>query len=318
MNKNKIIILAISLIFVLTGGVILLYNIDPDKKNNVNVPVTSVSQDAHASGFGSEGARVDSQITLAMPDNKVDEVYQYLRDTYGTHDNLLKNAFPDLDLNGQSQEDVSEFVDDYYETPDFDFFHSMSSVRHRHRSNLVNPEDVKNGRELIQVKTTPFGRFDLRTEVKFLVQPLKDDIHPLVGIVDDKQRTDFKNVLTNIGINPYNLRHIFSLRQVRRRVYLNWGTENFFSFSVDTGEARMLWGVGKFASVDLGLVEKVYTPAGVEKREKMVEIKNFILKDLQDHFPYLAQNSDDKYNIIINQLSSQIPKFKLLFKLWAI
>jgi len=319
MNIKSLTVIILS--FMVLVGIIL--SADPERKQSITGAATGASfnQDTHAArGVGTESARVDSQITLKIPEGKAPEIYRYLRDTYTNNNKLIKKAFPDLDLYGQTQEDISQFTDEYFETPNFDMYYGLNTVRHRSRINTINADDRKSGRELVQIKTTVPGKFDIRTELKFDVETnnkykTPDGLHPLISLIDKYQREDFKKALTTVGMNPYDLKYIFTIVQTRSRVYMNWGAENFLSFSVDEGYTKALWAEGNFSSIDIGLVETVYTEADEAKREKMWEIRDFIVKDLQDHFPDLKQETSDKYNIILDQLAQEIPKFKLLFRL---
>jgi hypothetical protein len=281
----------------------------------------SVNQDSHAArSFGTDSARVDSQITLSIPPDQVDAVYEYLWETYGGKDHLLQTTFPNIRLSGQPQTDISIFTDQYFDTPHLDLYYNQNSARYRFRVNTTNPDDRKSGRELVQVKATPPGAFDLRTELKYEVKANKtkyegvDDRHPLIRLIKNAQREDFKKAFTEATIDPYSLRHIFTIVQERRRIYLNWDTQNFLSFSVDRGGGNFLWARGSFASVDLGLVEIAYTEADETKRKSMWEIREAILKDLQEKFPDLSINSESKYAIVLKQLIEQIPFLPTLVK----
>ena len=275
----------------------------------------SAEQDLHAArGFGSESARVDSQITLKIPAGQADSVYQYLKGKYAGQGNILAGQFPGLDLRGQDMSDVSIFTDSYYDTPDLVLFRSKNSARHRLRVNTTNPDDRKSGRELVQVKITPPDRFVVRSELKYKVsssyswnQGSTGSHPPLWKIVARGQREDFKKQFADAGLDPLALRHITTIRQSRSRVYINMGSTNILSFSVDQGSTSMLWAKGSFASVDIGLVEIAYTETGEEKRQLMWKIREALIADLKQHFPGLVQNSDSKYGLVLEQLIRQIP-----------
>jgi hypothetical protein len=278
----------------------------------------AVNQDTHAArGFGSESARVDSQITLKIPNGQAPAVYQYLKEKYVGKENFLQNQFPGIHLSGQPLSDVSIFTDEYYDTPTLDLYKNQNSTRHRVRVNTTNPDDRKNGRELVQVKVTPPGQFDIRTELKYEVkvpQGFKDEPHPLIRLIAKKQRDEFKDVFKKAGINPYDLKRIFTIKQTRSRVYINLDNQNILSFSVDEGGAGILWAQGSFSSMDVGLVEVAYTEADEAKRKMLWDIRNAMLQDLQDHFPDLTVNSDSKYGIILGDLMQQIRAIPFLLK----
>ena len=282
------------------------------------------NQETHeAKGYGTNAARVDSQITLKIPEGKAQEVFSYIKETYAGNNDLLKNAFPALDLKGQEKIDIIEFTDEYFDTPNLDLYRNKNSVRHRHRLNTTDPNDRKSGRELIQMKVTPPGRFDMRTELKFKVEKklknqLKrkdlDNNNQLLRFVNINSRANFKDALTKVGIDPYSLRLIITNHQRRSRVYVNWGNENTFSFSVDEYEATLLGLKASACSVDVGRCEKPYTAANEAKRKVMRDVTDFMVADLKTHFPELEQNNEDKYNILLHQILAQLPCLEFLIK----
>lgn len=280
----------------------------------------AISQDRHeAHGYGADSARVDSQITFRIPDGQAGAVYEYLKGKYVGQSGILKEQFPELNLHGQPMSDVSIFTDEYYDTPTLDLYRTTNSTRHRIRVNTTNPEDRKSGRELVQMKLTPPSQFTLRSEYKYKVKrsgkhKTLDDMHPLLYLISKAQREDFKKVFTDAGIDPYTLKHVFTIRQTRSRGYFNWDDTNIMSFSVDEGSAGVLWAKGSFASVDLGLVEIAYTEADEARRQKMWEIRDAIVEDLLEHFPGLTQTSNSKYGIVLTQLMHEIPLIPALFR----
>jgi hypothetical protein len=285
-------------------------------------PEFAIHHERHAArGFGADSARVDSQITFRIPDGKAGAVYEYLKGKYVGQSGVLADRFPSLDLHGQPMSDVSLFTDQYFDTPTLTLYRTRNSARHRIRINTTNPEDRKSGRELVQLKVTPPGEFTLRNEFKYKVeahsasQKSFDDVHPLLRLVSKPQRDDFKKVFKDARIDPYSLAHVFTIRQTRSRGYLNWGDTNIMSFSVDEGSAGVLWAQGRFASVELGLVEVAYTEADDARRQKMWEIRDAIVEDLLQQFPDLKQTTNSKYGIVLSQLIQQMPMLPLVFRL---
>lgn len=285
-------------------------------------PDFAIHQDQHAArGFGADSARVDSQITFRIPDGEAGAVYEYLKAKYVGQSGVLRERFPDLDLHGQPMSDVSLFTDEYFDTPTLTLFRTRNSARHRTRINTTDPDDRKSGRELVQVKVTPPGQFTLRNEFKYKVKPPSeraksfDDVHPLIRLVSKSQREDFKRVFREADIDPYSLSHVFTIQQTRSRGYLNWGDTNILSFSVDEGSASALWAEGRFASVDLGLVEVAYTEADEAKRQKMWEIRDAVVEDLLARFPRLVQTTNSKYGLVLSQIIRQRPLLPVLFRL---
>lgn len=318
MNKIKWLSIIFGVLILIGLGALLVLPLPlPAKNIDFNINVNQNSHDA--TGFGSSAARLDSQITLAIPNNQADAVYQYLKDTYVGKDNILKETFPDIHLAGQSLSDVSIFTDEYYDTRHLDLYKNENSARHRRRLNTTNPADKKSGRELIQVKVTPPGRFDYRSELKYEVERPKrvesvDDTHPLIGLVIPAQRSDFKKLFTDVSIDPVRLRHIVTIQQTRSRVYINWDDVNIISFSVDKGSGNILWAQAGFSSVDIGLVEVAYTAADEAKRKVMWAIRDALVKDLKDHFSGMEQAADSKYGIVLTGLMRRINLIPYLIK----
>jgi hypothetical protein len=272
---------------------------------------SNIDQAPHDAGFGSDAARIDSQITFKIPEGQADALYQYLRTKYFPEKIVTMEQFPGVRLIGQEMSDVSVFTDQYFDTPNLDLYKNTNSARYRLRINTTDSHDRKSGRELIQIKVTPPGQFDLRNELKYKLSrsaqyQMRDGRLPFVRYVSGGKRADFIEVFAKAGIDANTLRHILTITQTRSRVYVNWDKKNIVSFSVDQGEARILWAKGKFASVDVGLVEKTYTEADESKRKIMWQIRTAMAEDLKKQFPGLTVTSDSKYGIVLGQIIKKI------------
>lgn len=270
------------------------------------------------SGFGSDKARIDSQITLRIPEHQADAVYKYLRDKY-TGKTVTMENLSGVRLIGQEMSDVSVFTDEYFDTPNLDLYRNKNSTRYRLRINTTHSQDRKSGRQLVQVKVTPPGQFDMRNELKYKVkrtaQNNRDNREPFVKFIVGSQRADFIEAFAKAGIDAYSLQHILTITQTRSRVYVNWEDKSIVSFSVDQGSARILWARGKFASVDVGLVENTYTEADEPKRKIMWQIRDAMIKDLVEKFPGLTVNSDSKYSLVLGEIIKHIGYVPTLIKL---
>lgn len=274
----------------------------------------SPSQDTRqiTSNFGTDFSRIDSQITLKIPEGKAQKVYDYLRKTYVDNDKTVKKAFPNFNIKGEPQVDISDFTDDYFDTSYLDLYQSQNTIRFRHRENTVNPADPKSGKELIQIKITPAGRFDLRSELKFKVNNSNPNSSFFLDRIDPALRADFQKAI--FPLTSRDLRPILTLNQKRSRVYLDLDKINFLSFSVDKGQST-IWGkTGQLSSIDIGLVETAYTEADETLRKKFQDINAFVVDDLQKKFPELIKTSEDKYVVILSQIIRQIP----LFRVWRL
>jgi hypothetical protein len=272
---------------------------------------SNIVQAPHDAGFGSDAARIDSQVTLKIPEDQADAVYNYLKSKYSPDKTVTMEQFPGVRLVGQDKSDVSVFTDQYFDTPKLDLYKNANSARYRLRINTTDSHDRKSGRQLVQIKVTPPGQFDLRNELKYKVSrsaqyKMRDGRLPFVRFIAGGNRDDFIEVFAKAGIDANSLRHILTITQTRSRVYVNWDKKNIVSFSVDQGDARILWAGGKFASVDVGLVEKTYTEADESKRKIMWQIRAAMVEDLQRQFPDLTINSDSKYGIVLGQIIKKI------------
>ncbi|HUR27888.1 MAG TPA: hypothetical protein VM509_06865, partial [Planctomycetota bacterium] len=95
----------------------------PAARQQETPPNLTVRSDQHeARGFGTDSARVDSQITMRIPDAQADAVYQYLVDKYVGQTGILAEQFPGIHLSGQKLSDVSVFRDEYFDTPALQLF----------------------------------------------------------------------------------------------------------------------------------------------------------------------------------------------------
>jgi hypothetical protein len=308
-----------SLVFVLVGfGAWFVFY--PEKLEQVNSKTQEsatleADQSTHdARGFGSDSARVDSQITYSIPEGKAEEVYQYLKKKYAGQPHVLTEEFPGLNLSGGKMSDESLFVDVYYDTPNLDLYKTRNSVRFRTRVNTTNPDDRKSGRQLVQVKVTPPGQFEMRSELKFKVETPKKpsalsetQARSLLGVVDSDQREDLARTFIDAEINPFTLRHVFTISQMRKRVYIEWDGKGIMTFSIDTGSASVLWATGRYSSVDMAITEIAYTEGNEEKRKTLWAIRDAFIADLKKQFDGLSQTSDSKYGLVMERLAASIP-----------
>ena len=77
-----------------------------------------------------------------------------------------------------------------------------------------------------------------RGEIKFEIQYPQminnpEDAHPMLAIVKPSHREDFKARLTKLGFDPYSMRPILTMHDIRRWVYVRRNNEPFLSVSFD-------------------------------------------------------------------------------------
>ena len=111
-------------------------------------PLAAQSQEDETDAHGYDKMRIEQEDKLLVPEARKDEVWEYIR-TRLTED---KEFLLSLDPKFTSKWSEELFHDTYFDTPSMQLHAMQSGVRHRKRENLTNPDDVKSGRELMQIK----------------------------------------------------------------------------------------------------------------------------------------------------------------------
>ena len=270
--------------------------------------------DETAHGFDVE--RIESEDKLEIPADRAEELSSYLKE-YADDPSLLKRIDPSL----SSKWSVEWFVDRYFDTPQLDLLASGHGIRHRSRVNLMNQEDRKSGRQLMQIKLNR-GNPDEplnRTEIKFKIRgsgnpKVPDDLHPVLGIIERDQREDFKARVREIGIDPYELRPILTLQQERRRVYISEGDAPLMTLSLDLVSSDRLYKTVQLVELEPELNEIGYTEAGPARRAHMERLREAIMVDLRERFPDMRRDLTPKYNKVFNAFAGAIPFFSYMIR----
>lgn len=268
------------------------------------------------------GVRIEDDYNLQYEVGKSEELVNYLKGKYADDSSFAKSLGPNF-TGSFGDED---FIDTYFDTPSLDLYKRGIGLRHRLRVNRLDPENRKNGRQLIQIKISGDFKFEdkdntgSRNEIKFDVVAKKlsasvDDRHPTIGLVDSGERDEFKARLKELGIDPYKLRPILTLNQRRRRVYINRDDATFISFSMDDVKSSLLWSRTEFSQLEVELNELAYTESDKVSKEKMQEIRSGMIKDLRNKFSYLTHDQSAKYNKAFDLLAAKIPWMKFWIKL---
>jgi hypothetical protein len=270
-------------------------------------PLAQPFADETAHGFDVE--RIESEDKLEIPAERAEELSSYLK-AYADDPSLLARIEPSL----SSTWSVEWFVDRYFDTPQLDLLAHGHGIRHRTRVNLMNQEDRKSGRQLMQIKLNR-GNPDEplnRTEIKFKIEDpgkpkVPDDLHPVIGMIERDQREDFKQRVKEIGIDPYELRPILTLQQERRRVYIKEGDASLMTLSLDFVSADRLYKSVQLVELEPELNEIGYTEAGPVRRAHMEGVREAIMADLQERFPDMRRDLTPKYNKVFNAFAGAIP-----------
>ncbi len=270
--------------------------------------------DVSASGF--DNMRIEQEEKLLVPLEIADEVLAFLEQRYVTD----KARLAELDPHFASTLQEEDFTDVYYDTPGLQLLARESGVRHRTRFNLSDPENRKNGRELMQLKYNNISSNALeRGEIKFAIERKRrpdnpEDAHPMLGIVKDEHRAPFKKRLVEWGLDPQAMRPVLTVRDLRTRVYITKDGQPFLSISFDHARSGLLWAETRFVEIEPELNEIAFTDANPETRRYMESILASIVNDIRAHYPQIQSNLTPKYNKSFSGLEAQIPFLRTLVR----
>ncbi len=274
------------------------------------------AEEADISTGGSNNMRIEEEDKLFVPLEKADEVWKYLYDKYVVNKEEIKKLDPLFETYNTDE----EFTDTYFDTPDLKLLAMQSGVRYRYRVNLTNPNDVKSGRELMQIKLGGISSNPLqRGEFKFNIrhpQEIKntDDAHPMLAMVEQSQRQDFKQQLTALGLDPYAMRPILTVYDFRKRIYFEKDGTPFFSISFDNTSANMWWAKTNFFEIEPELNEITFTEADSNTRKYMEEVLGRVTSDIKAQFPFIHTDLAPKYNKSFKYIEAQLPFTRFLIK----
>jgi hypothetical protein len=215
---------------------------------------------------------------------------------------------------------VEDFTDLYFDTPSMQLLDMKSGVRRRGRVNLTNPNDPKNGRELMQIKINNINANQLeRGEIKFDIEyPTEirsaDDSHPMLGMVKRSHRREFKQRLMKLGLDPYSMRPILAIRDLRTRFYILKNGKPFMSISHDQVRSNLLWATHNFVEIEPEANEIAYTDADVATRDYMTKINVQVATAIKQKFPEVQTNLTPKYNKAFHAFESQVPQLRFLVR----
>lgn len=245
----------------------------------------------------SNALRIEWEAKLLVPLDEMEAVWTWLEQRYRDTSWLNSDAQQFTAAFGNE-----DFSDTYFDTPELELLHDLSGIRHRIRTIRSGPSMDKDGRELVQLKVNRRDETGLaRSEIKFVVTnkpefKSNDDTHPLLRLIKGKDRPDFKAEANLIGINPYELRPVLTLKQNRRRVYLADQMGAFATLTLDDC-ATTSWGTDvRWVEIELELSEIRYTEADMPGRAAMEAVIDAIQRDMEQAFPSLAADVTPKYN----------------------
>ena len=173
----------------------------------------------------------------------------------------------------------------------------------------------------MQIKINDLSNNELeRGEIKYEIEyptaiKTAEDAHPMLGIVKPGHRNDFKERLAKLGLDPYPMRPILTISDIRRRVYVRRDNQPFLSVSFDNASANHLWAKWHFYEIEPELNEIPFTEGDEATRKYMEKINTEIINTLMTQFPYLKRELTPKYCKAFNAFESQIPFYRTLIKM---
>lgn len=261
--------------------------------------------------------RIEGEDKIQVPADKGDEVYDFLYSNYVENTAALRKLDPLL----SSYASEEKFVDTYFDTSGLRLYATGNGVRYRRRTILSGPDASKDGSELMQIKLSDISQNQLqRAEYKFDIKHYNqaedaDDEHAMIGLVKRSERDAFKQRLTDLGLDPYDMKPILTLTDFRRRIYIYRDGEPFVSFTLDHATSKIWWAKADFLEIEPEMNEIAYTDGDAAMRKYLEDFNDNLIKTLQEKFPYLERDLTPKYSKAIDQLSVQIPFLRTLMEL---
>lgn len=271
--------------------------------------VPAVEPEGGEGGYGEK--RIESELSIHVPPGDIEKVWQYLSSVYGKRQGWPAALDPKALTARLSDE---RFVDRYFDTARLDLLKHHHGVRHRVRDIPDAPEDPKDDRQLIQIKTSADGDAVVRGEYKFPPRGsvLKDGAghRGITQLIKKTYRASFEDAVRHLGADPTKLQEVVVLNQHRRRVYFGDASGPMLTITLDEIQTKKWWARVSWAEVELELGEVRYTNAPPDERRKMEQFRSVIRADLLAHFPTLHEDNLPKYTEAVAAFDSRIPLWR--------
>ena len=137
----------------------------------------------------------------------------------------------------------------------------------------------------------------------------------MLGIVKPSHREAFKVRLQSLGLDPYSMREILTVHDLRTRVYILKNGKPFMSISLDKVHSRIWWAKVRFTEIEPELNEIAFTDADPETRKYMESVLAQIVSEIREACPYIESDLTPKYNKTLNAAARWLPFVQLLA--WA-
>jgi len=227
---------------------------------------------------GTADLRIEQEDKLLVPLDQAEEVWRFL------HGWLVEDAeaLASLDPDFSSRASEERFSDTYFDTPTLTLLARDDGVRYRHRLNLTDPDEP----------------VDLSL--------------PLLAIARGSEREALRARLMEMGLDPVDMRAIFTIRDLRRRIYISRGVTPFLSVSHDHVTVKKLWASVEFVEIEPELNEVTYTAADSATRAYMAGIGKRISDEILTRFPDVRRDLTPRYGKVSAALERSIPGFRTL------
>ncbi len=242
-------------------------------------------------------ARFENENVLAVPIESVEEVWDYLKNDYGSGDGAYATRV-----------ETEEFSDVYFDTPSLVMLGKNAGIRFRTRS-----RDDKD--PLVQIKASGVGDDALsRGEWKFPARKTPDttERHPLLRRITAGDRDAFTETAAQFGAEARSLKPVLELAQERRRIYFSSHDEDLFTISLDLSSTERWWAKVRFASIDVEINEITYTAASEAERSALRATAQKIAADITVQFPFITPDPSPKYNKTFALLAAKLPLYRFL------
>jgi hypothetical protein len=245
---------------------------------------------------GDNIVRIEDEAKLRVPEDQVEQVWNWLVEHYRDCSWLDRDGRHFTTTLGDEH-----FADTYFDEPGLRMLDTNSGVRHRRRVVVSGSATRKDGRALLQIKLNRDDPTGLaRTEIKYKVDPpeqarTQDDLSPMIGLVARDERPALKQRFADLGIDPYAMRPVLTVGQVRRRVYVADAGGAFATLTLDQCTVNDYGTDLHWTEIELELNEIRYTEVGEAERKWMKGVQQSIQDDLLAKWPGIVQDQTPKY-----------------------
>ena len=292
----------------LISGLIILLPFTGSAQNSTNQESNSTS------GYNTQ--RIEEEEKLSLPADKATEVWNFLVTHFVQDQKYLISVDPLLSATSSTE----FFIDTYFDTPDLQMLAKSSGIRYRQRSNLTNKSDVKDGRELVQIKINNISENKLqRAEYKFKVTVPNNsgeyrEEPPILALIDSTQLDDFKSRVASLGLDANKLKKILTLEDTRQRIYIKRADQTIISLSLDHVQATVWGKKTEFWEIEPEINEVAFTDTDETGRKYLQELNNKFIQKIKDELSYIQSDLKPKYNKTFECFEKQLPFWKFYLK----